>query len=169
VPAGGLALQYQRLSGTKDYRVVNRSTGAVVASGWNDQRFTLPAGDYQVEFPAQSSGTYSFKLFVVPDPQTFDYVIGDTVSNGVPVAGAGNLETIASVDRYRFTVPAGGLALQYQRLSGTKDYRVVNRSTGAVVASGWNDQRFTLPAGDYQVEFLAQSSGTYSFKLFVVP
>lgn len=73
-------------------------------------------------------------MFEVPAPQSFAYVVGDTVSNGVPAVGAGNMETIASKDRYTFSIPAAGARLQYQELSGYKAFSVVNVESGATVA-----------------------------------
>src|SRR5439155_1718700 len=37
-------------------------------------------------------GSYSFRLRTIPPDQTFVIAIGDTVTNGVPAIGAGNLE-----------------------------------------------------------------------------
>jgi hypothetical protein len=34
------------------------------------------------------TGTYEFKIWDVPAPQTFSIAIGDTVTNGVPGVGA---------------------------------------------------------------------------------
>jgi len=169
VPEGGLLLQYQRVSNSVSFRVVDRDSGAVVATGMNHQQIQLPEGDYYLEFPGQDThGAYSFKLFVVPAPDIFEYVLGDSVSNGTPGPGAGNLETIASIDRYRFAVPVGGLSLQYERLSGTKSFQVINRDTGAVVVSGWGNMRIDLAAGSYEVVFYAQDAGTYGWRLSVV-
>jgi hypothetical protein len=53
------------------------------------------------------TGTYAFKLWPVPSAQQFNINIGDTVSNGVPSAGAGNIESPGSKDVYQFTATAG--------------------------------------------------------------
>jgi hypothetical protein len=55
----------------------------------------------------EQTGTYSMQVFEIPPPQVFDVSLPLTVSNGVPGPGAGNLETKASQDEYRFTVAAG--------------------------------------------------------------
>ncbi len=54
-----------------------------------------------------STGAYGFKLWDVPAPQQFTINIGDTVSNGKPGPGAGNIETPGAKDIYTFTATAG--------------------------------------------------------------
>src|SRR5205814_996063 len=54
-----------------------------------------------------STGTYSFKLWNVPPPSQFPIAIGDTVTNGVPGSGAGNIETPGAQDIYTFTATPG--------------------------------------------------------------
>ena len=53
-----------------------------------------------------ATGTYSFTTNFTVD-ESFSYVFGDTVSDGVPGSGAGNLETPGSTDTYSFTGTAG--------------------------------------------------------------
>ena len=52
-------------------------------------------------------GTYTATLWNANPPAPVAVVVGDTVSNGVPVAGAGNLETPGQTDTYTFTATAG--------------------------------------------------------------
>jgi hypothetical protein len=47
-------------------------------------------------------GTYTATLWAVTAPTPVAINVGDTVSNGVPVAGAGNIETPGASDRYTF-------------------------------------------------------------------
>lgn len=100
----------------------------------------------------------------MPDPQVFDYVLGSKVSNGVPAAGAGNSETIASLDRYRFQVTKAG-DFQLDQLSGMFDYRVVNAQSGEMAASGYQDKAVSLPVGSYYLEYGVDDydRGAYSF------
>ena len=65
--------------------------------------YTLKVGDDRDD----GVGVYSFKLWNVPPPQQFTINIGDSVSNGVPGAGAGNIESAGSKDIYQFTATAG--------------------------------------------------------------
>ena len=46
-------------------------------------------------------GTYGFRLFTTPAAQRFSYALGQTVSNGVPAAGAGNLEAVSTTLGWR--------------------------------------------------------------------
>ncbi|WP_205305044.1 VWD domain-containing protein, partial [Nocardioides sp. 616] len=71
----------------------------------------LKAGGYQLEVASFGRpGPYSAKVLLVPLAEAFDFQVGQKVEPGkiadVAVAGAGNLETTASKDVYRFTVPA---------------------------------------------------------------
>jgi hypothetical protein len=47
------------------------------------------------------------KLTPVAPPQNFNIVVGDTVSDGVPATGAGNIEGPGSADIYTFTAFSG--------------------------------------------------------------
>jgi hypothetical protein len=65
--------------------------------------YTVTVGDDQED----DAGIYSFKLWNVPPPQQFAISIGDTISNGVPGAGAGNIESPGVKDIYTFSGAAG--------------------------------------------------------------
>src|SRR5439155_96227 len=68
-------------------------------------------------FPeAQFSGTYSFKILDVPPPNQFAINIGDTISNGVPGPGAGNIESAGVDDDYTFTAQPGHRIFPYATL-----------------------------------------------------
>ena len=66
-------------------------------------------GTYEVEVtgPSSATGTYSFTLTSVAAADVFAVSIGDTISNGVPSAGAGNIETPGADDEYAFTGTVG--------------------------------------------------------------
>ena len=51
-------------------------------------------------------GTYQFKLWDVT-PQQFAIQLGDSIADGRPAAGAGNLETPGALDIYTFTASPG--------------------------------------------------------------
>lgn len=161
------ALQYDMLSvNFPNFRMISLSSGQVVASGFRDQQFTIPPDQYAFEVTG-IQGNYSFKLFEAPDPQTFEYTLGSTISNGVPAAGAGNLETVASVDRYTFSVPTSG---EYQvQITALTAYKVRNALTDAVVVSDTTSRRVSLPAGDYITEVGPGTSGTYTLRIYEVP
>src|SRR5262249_32030404 len=73
--------------------------------------FTMPeSGVYKLTVGGDNSnvtGKYSFKLWNVPAPNHFAIAIGDTISNGVPGPGAGNIETPGALDIYTFHANAG--------------------------------------------------------------
>ena len=52
---------------------------------------------------------YSFRIVPVV-PQQFAISLGQTITNGVPAAGAGNIETPGATDTYTFTAAAGQMA-----------------------------------------------------------
>jgi hypothetical protein len=94
-------------------------------------------------------------------PQTFAGSLPLSVSsgtvNGSATAGAGNLETVGSVDSYAFAVPSGGQRLAVAATacpaaSGPAHltWRVTN-ATGSVIASGECDGKSigVVPAGSY--------------------
>ena len=103
-------------------------------------------------------GTYTLGLLVQPPPQLFDVTLPASISNGFPAAGAGNLETTASQDEYRFTTASTGtLQLTFGGCGGSLGYyvtwKVVN-SSGGTVASGSNcsaSSVSSLAAGQYRV------------------
>jgi hypothetical protein len=131
--------------------------------------YTLTLGHLQRDF----TGPYSFKLWNVPAPQDFNLAIGDTVSDGVPAAGAGRIESPGALDRYLFTAAPGqqvffdllsganaGLAWQLSDSNGDEifdagfigDVGPVTLSLGGA---------YTLTLGHLKRDFI----GPYSFQL----
>lgn len=96
------------------------------------------------------------------------------VSDGVPAPGAGNLETKASVDIYKFTAAAGqSVYLDWTSCPGGNiyaDWTLYNDATGSSVSTGGcpDKQINDLPAGTYRLEVKvkAEKTGPYAFKLF---
>jgi hypothetical protein len=83
-------------------------------------------------------GTYTATLWNVPTPTPVAIGVGDTVSNGVPVAGAGNLETPGSSDVYTFSATAG---------------QVVNFDGLNPCGGGFPDLRWTVKGPSNEVVF----------------
>ncbi len=52
-------------------------------------------------------GSYGFQILTVPEAEEFQISIGDTISAGQPMAGAGNIESPGAADIYTFTATAG--------------------------------------------------------------
>src|SRR5262249_36212070 len=75
-------------------------------------------GSYTITVYGQTdaTGTYQFIVWPVTN-QVFSYRIGQIVSNGVPAAGAGNIESPGVVDRYTFSA-AKGQVVYFDEQSG---------------------------------------------------
>ena len=149
------------------------------------RQFTLPAtGQYTIEVNGYggsaftATGTYGFSLTDVPVPQTFAIAVGDSVSNGVPASGAGNIETGGAVDGYTFTGAAGEQVRFVDPGSAAccTIYWQMFAPDGTTIGANWfgdaNPAPFTLPsAGTYTIQvngYPASSfnvSGTYAFSL----
>ncbi|GIG28396.1 beta strand repeat-containing protein [Cellulomonas marina] len=157
--------------------------GRTVEQGWaygDRGGIVLPAtGTYRLVIAGTDNthwGTYSFRLMKTPAPQTFAIRVGQTVSNGVPAAGAGNLETVGSVDVYTFSATSGQ-DLRFDHLAdATSGYGIatVTDPSGRVVLTKWLGYDTDLPtltsSGTYTVTIRtgdndAVHSGTYSFAL----
>lgn len=113
----------------------------------------------------------------VPAPQTFDYTIGDTVSDGVPAPGAGNIEVPGAMDVYRFTASANQQVFidTFYRYSGCGVWELVDPA-GAAVFNGWFCDSYshdigyrTLPlTGTYTLKVSEPyygTTGTYGFRI----
>lgn len=72
---------------------------------------TLPqAGTYELtvqDHRDDGTGTYQLRLWDVPAPDEFTVAIGDTIADGTPGPGAGNIELPGAHDIYRFSATAG--------------------------------------------------------------
>ena len=159
------------------------SLGSQYFGNTNGQQFVLPqTGTYTIQVFGISGtqiGTYGFSL--TADPQTYDtfnIAVGDSVSDGAPGAGAGNIETAGSVDAYGFSGTAGqvvsfndpgsaaccGLYWQVFAPDGT--------SLGSQYFGNSNGQQFVLPqTGTYSIQVVGNSgtaTGTYGFSLTAV-
>ena len=122
-----------------------------------------PYGPYG-ESPSASNGMPDNQPGVIDQPVS--------ISDGVPAAGAGNLETKASRDIYTFTVPAGGQAVYVDWLSGLSgsqyaDWKVINDATGSVVHATTVaiDKQLTLPAGAYRLEVASAGERTGAYRV----
>lgn len=132
----------------------------------------VPAAQYKLAVTRNgASGTYSVGILVQPAPQVFDVSLPASISNGVPSSGAGNLETTASEDDYRFTtLMQGTLQLAFAGCGSMLGYyvswKLVNEQTGSTVYSTSACSTKTisaLPAAPYRVVVTRNGgSGTYT-------
>ena len=139
-------------------------------------KFTLPnAGGYSLRVAGTGSavGTYSFRITNVAPPQGFAYTVGNTVSDGVPAAGAGNIELPGSVDNYTFTGAAGQKVFvdQLTAASCALTWSLTGPGAATVFSSRGicaDPGKFTLAAaGTYTLSVTGTGSaiGTYSFRI----
>ena len=136
-----------------NWTLVNTASGVTVATKAGACGATtvpnVPAGSYRVSVTGKA-GTYRLNVASVP-PQTFDVTLPATISNGVPKAGAGNLEAAASEDLYRFsTTSSGSVRLAFSTCSsalGTVTWKLLNATTGATVATKASTCATTTVAG----------------------
>ncbi len=122
-----------------------------------------------------SFGLYSFQLLEVPASQQFAINIGDTVANGVPAAGAGNLEAPGAVDIYTFAASANQ-ELIFDWLTGANvliGWQLQAPDSTALFNSVLQDQQVVLPqSGTYTLTVDGNGIddfGLYSFQLLEVP
>jgi uncharacterized protein YdeI (BOF family) len=139
----------------------------------------VAAGTYRVKVSHSGSvGTYDIGVLVQPPPQMFDISPPASISNGVPAAGAGNLETTASEDDYRFT-PSYTNDIQVNfsscasSLGYNVDWKLSDSQTGVVLYSATGCNAHTVagvPAGTYSVAVTRNgAAGTYNLGVTLVP
>lgn len=138
----------------------------------------LSAGSYALtmsSYASTTAGTYAFDLLVHPEPQRFSYTLGQVVTDGDPIPGAGNLETVVSQDIYEFDFDGGGLYLDTRSCVSGAPWELRSVDTDTRVSSGncsdW--QIDDLAAGRYEFSLSAgrygDGVGGYSFQLFATP
>jgi hypothetical protein len=147
-------------------------------------RKTLPeTGTYTIRLSVGANitsylGNYSFRLYTLPGDVQYAIQKGDTVSDGVPVSGAGHIDEPGGMDTYTFT----GIACQrvnFDQISaapafaGYLYWQVIAPSSNwfaGYFPNGGASQRRTLPeTGTYTIRVYANSVnasfvGPYSFR-----
>ena len=143
---------------------------------------TMPAtGNYQITVHADASatGTYNFRITNIPPPDTFTIAIGDTVSNGVPGPGAGNIEVAGASNVYSFSATAGQqVYFDGNPLGGSASgvrWTLRDPSNNVIFQNFFissDGGAETLPvAGTYTITTLADltQTGTYNFRITNIP
>jgi hypothetical protein len=140
--------------------------------------FLLETGTYTIEVASGNSsavGSYSFRLVEVATPQFFDITVGSFVSNGVPAAGAGNIESPGSVDIYRLEATAGEAICFLDGEGGCAiRWRLLDPNGGLVfsdIAICVNDPgTFVMPTtGTYEIIVFGVESSTGTYGIAVQP
>lgn len=128
-------------------------------------------------------GPYSFRIRHVPPDQHFALEIGQTVTNGVPGPGAGNIEVGGAQDVYTFTGTAGQ-SLFFDHLHASASFggnlrweaRAPSGQTlfSSYLSPGSSVGRRTLPeTGTYTIRLSVivndpDIAGTYSFRILPI-
>jgi uncharacterized protein YdeI (BOF family) len=153
------------LNGWVYFTLQNTTTNDVLSEGWSCWSHTIkdvPSGSYRLSITnGGHTGTYRLGIGLRPAPESFAVSLPTAVSDGVPSAGAGNLETTSSEDGYTFTTAhKGALELSPSdcdtALSGALDYALTDTATDDLIANGTvhcdSGRRLRgLPAGDYRL------------------
>ena len=177
----GQSLIFDTLVGsTGQFRVILRAPDGtqLFNSFYVDQHVVLPqAGTYTLTmsgFQSPNIGVYSFRLLLVPAPQAFAITIGDTVSDGVPAVGAGNLEAPGAVDVYSFEGVVGQGIIFDALVGSAGQFRVIlTAPDGTQLLNGFYvDQPVVLSqSGTYTLTISGlqiPNTGVYSFHLLLV-
>ena len=170
-----------------DYRILDPNGATVLTDflgGSDPGAFTAAlSGTYTISIgdPGDdATGTYAFTLHLVPADDTFAIALGDTVSDGVPAAGAGNVEVPGSFDVYTFTAAAGDVVFLDETFNSggvlLLDYRILDPNGATVLTSflgGSDPGAFTAAlGGTYTIrigDLDDDAAGTYAFTLYLVP
>jgi hypothetical protein len=129
-------------------------------------------------------GTYSFRLRAIPADSTFPIQYGDIITNGLPTAGAGNIEVPGAWDYYTFHATNGQLAF-FEIMHTASSFQgylygeLKSPSSNSVFSTyltGGNHlgRRVLTETGTYRLRVNAQSNntnhvGTYSLRVRSIP
>lgn len=158
-----------------------------IAGGNNVGRKTLPEnGTYRMRVLAQSTatnhiGAYSIRVRSIAADQYFAIQPGDTVTNGVPGAGAGNIEMAGAQDVYTFHATAGQ-SLSFEAIGKAAAFNnwlhwEVRTPGNALLFGNYftDGGRKTMPeTGTYTIRVSVGTSnpdylGTYAFRIYTLP
>jgi len=177
---GGVQVDFASCSASLSYNVtwalVDETTAATLFSttGCASKLVTdVPAGQYKLVVTRNGmTGTYQVGILVQPPAQVFNVSLPVSVSNGVPSAGAGNLETTASQDEYTFTTSTTGtfqaaFSACSAGLGFAVTWKLVNTATGATIFTTTACTTKTISAlapGSYRV-VVTRNGGTGTYAL----
>lgn len=143
-------------------------------------------GTYQLRVFAQSkapnhTGTYGLRVRSIPADQYFAIQPGDTVTNNLPAAGAGNIEVAGAQDFYTFNATAGQ-SLSFEAIgsaaafAGWLQWELKTPSGASLFSNYFTDGgRRTMPeTGAYTIRVWVGANslnyiGTYGFRIYTLP
>lgn len=124
-----------------------------------------------------ATGTYSFRVWNVPSPDTFTINVGDVIAKGIPGEGAGAIETPGAHDIYNFTLEESQSVMfqvkQGPQTSDTIYWRLVDQQGNEIFNTCLqcgDPGQFTLEAGSYSVIVGNQNepgTGTYQLGIAI--
>lgn len=179
-------------AGWLQWSITSPANGVVFSSYFNGTakgRLVLPAsGTYTIKVWVGSNnaayiGAYAFRLRPIPADQVFNIPIGSTISNGIPAAGAGNIEVPGASDVFNFTATNGQSAF-FEELYATNAFAgwlqwIVKSPANSTVFSSYFDNngpgRITFTEnGTYSLRVIAGASSTnyfgpYAFRIRSIP
>jgi len=136
----------------------------------------LEAGTYELEVSealSDSGGDYRLQLLPIPDPEVFDYTLGDLVRPGSPGVGAGRLETVASMDTYVFDVAEATDIFFDARICAPLLYWRLETEAGTVISTDRCADNYLrgVPPGHYSLTFYGDigQPTSYSFMAYPLP
>lgn len=154
----------------------NGHVGRITFTETGTYRIRCIAGAHDTNY----FGRYSFRIRAIPSDDTIAIQIGNTITNGVPTAGAGNIEVAGAEDRYTFSGVAGqdvfidGIQAA-SSLGGWLKWELKSPGGQSVFSSFFGSVgRKTLPeTGTYTLRCWAAINdpariGTYSFRILPV-
>ena len=138
----------------------------------------FPAGDYEIFVTGEgaATGTYSFTLWELNDPEFFTIALEEEVSDGMPAPGAGNIEEPGAIDIYTMNVPAGTIVF-FEELSGPCTIAWTCEDENGDVVFADNGYCLVSPGeyvltqgGDYTITARGEgdATGTYGFVANIV-
>ena len=182
--AATVAFDFSQTSATLHWSLT-KPDGSTASGNGNARLENLPAGNYQLQVgDLDNFGTRgSYQLVLTPAvPQSFDLgalpdtAVAPVLSDGVPAAGAGRLESGAAEDDYTLTVPSTGAVELDWTCNTTYGYLnwTLQRADGSTVASNSycsSQVLSNLAAGSYRLVVKPQwnYAGSYSLTAGMVP
>ncbi len=168
--------------GTIGWKLVSEASGETVFDRWMecDEPFgplgrTLNRDPYTLTIYGDKGATGPYRFTVLPvTEQRFSIGVGDTVRDGEPKSGAGELAEPGELDVYSFSLQGRRISLVSQPLAGTCPsfgtigWKLVDEANGETVFDQWMQcNAYRLKAGKYTLIVYAAKGGTghYRFSL----
>ncbi|MBL9118719.1 MAG: hypothetical protein JNL80_02250 [Phycisphaerae bacterium] len=149
---------------------------AVLCGGHPGVLTPAETGVYSITVDSSTgiTGTYSFKIWQLNPPEQFPIALKQTISNGVPAAGAGNLEEPGAVDVYKLSISTPVTAFLEFINGNCQHLGTLTAPSGATLVSNailcGNDPGAVVlsEVGDYEFRVVGNNAtiGTYSFRFW---